>query len=121
MDLWDIRQQGQIHAAQAGVDQANSKARNAERKTESLQQQIDHLTLLCQSMWELLRDHSDLADDLLLAKVADIDTRDGKADGKIGKQVLPCPSCGANCNTASQHCTMCGEDLKRHKPHIFEA
>lgn len=121
MDLWDLHQHGQIKEVQRETGRANDKARDAERKTESFQRQLDHLTLLCQSMWELLQEHSGLSEQQLRVKIADIDTRDGKADGKIGAQVFPCPVCSANCNSASQRCTMCGEDLKKHKPHIFEA
>ena len=121
MDLWDIHQQGQIKSANDAAGKAQSKARDAERGVHNLQRQVDHLTILSQALWELLREHTDLTDQLLLAKVADIDTRDGRTDGKIGSQVFPCPSCGANCHSSSQHCTMCGGDLKQHKPHIFEA
>ena len=71
-------------------------------------------------MWDLLREHTGLTDDQLRVKVADVDTRDGQADGKISGQVFPCPACGSNCNSSRQNCTMCGEDLKKHKPHIFE-
>ena len=121
MDLWDIHQQGQINSANDAAGDARSKAQDAERGVQNLQRQVDHLTLLSQALWELLREHTNLTEQLLLAKVADIDTRDGKADGKIGSQVFPCPSCGANCNSSSKYCTMCGGDLSKNKPHIFEA
>ena len=121
MDLWDISQDGRINDAANTAGKAQAKAERANEELRGMQRQIDHLTLLCQSMWELLREETNLSDQILRAKVADVDTRDGKADGKINPQVFPCPACGANCNTTRQSCTMCGEDLKSHKPHLFEA
>ena len=120
MDLWDIHQEGRISSASADAGSAKNKADRVSDDLHRLQRQVDHLTLMCQSMWELLRTQTGLSDTQLRAKVADVDTRDGQADGKIGPQVFPCPACGANCNSSRQNCTMCGEDLKKHKPHIFE-
>lgn len=124
MSLWDLRQSGQIHGLQRDTAQAGSKAERAENKIDDFrrttERQIEHLTLMCQAMWELLGEQAGVTEAQLRAKVADIDTRDGRADGKISPSVFPCPSCGANCNSARQICTMCGEDLKKHKPHLFE-
>lgn len=120
MDFFDIHQEGRINRANADADRANSKARENTTELQLLQRQVDHLTLLSQSMWELLSEHSGLSDQLLRAKIAEIDTRDGKADGKIGASVFPCPKCAANCHSTSQRCTMCGVDLRGHKAHLFE-
>jgi hypothetical protein len=120
MDLWDIHQDGRIRETSRESANASNKANRAAEDVQRLQRQVEHLTLVCQSMWELLREHTSLTDDLLRVKVADVDTRDGKAEGKISGQIFPCPACGANCNSSRQKCTMCGEDLKKHKPHIFE-
>jgi hypothetical protein len=120
MGLWDIHQDGRIRSASREADTAKTKINRASEDLLKLQRQVAHLTLMCQSMWEVLREQTGLTDDQLRVKVADVDTRDGRADGKIRGQVFPCPACGANCNSSRQNCTMCGEDLKKHKPHIFE-
>jgi hypothetical protein len=72
-------------------------------------------------MWELSRDETGLSDNQLRTKMADVDTRDGKADGKITPTVFSCPACGANSNSSRQSGTMCGEDHKKLEPHLFEA
>ncbi len=120
MDLWDIHHQGRINAASTEARHANSKASAVATDLVLMERRIDHLTLLCQSMWELLREQSGLSDKQLRAKIADVDTRDGRADGKIRNKIFPCPKCQANCHSSSQSCTMCGEDLKMHKPHLFQ-
>lgn len=121
MDLWDLHNQGRINAASTEARHASSKASGVATDLHLLERRVDHLTLLCQSMWELLRDHSDLSEQQLRAKIADVDTRDGKADGKIRKNTFPCPKCQATCHSANQSCIMCGADLKMHKTHLFEA
>ena len=121
MDLWDLNQEGRISAASTNAQYASSKASAVATDVTLMERRVDHLTLLCQSMWELLRDQSGLSDQQLRAKIADIDTRDGKADGKINSSVFPCPKCKANCHSTSQFCVMCGQDLKMHKAHLFES
>ncbi|MGC6426852.1 MAG: hypothetical protein ACON5H_07655 [Akkermansiaceae bacterium] len=121
MDIWDIQQASQIREATNDAVEAKQQAHRTNDELTGLQRQVDHLTLLCQSMWEVLREHTGLDDKTLRAKIADVDTRDGKADGKIQPQVFPCPQCGSNCNSTRQSCIMCGADLKGDKPHIFEA
>ena len=118
--ITDQHQDDRSKKHRSGSEEALEHSEIVARELLSQQRQIQHLTLLCQSMWELLRDHTGLTDKELSSKVADVDARDGKADGKISKQVFACPSCGKNCNTSSQKCIWCGEDLLLHKPHIFE-
>ena len=101
-------------------ERAMDVAQSAYYDHHDQQKQIEHLTLLCQSMWELLRDTTGLTDDQLRHKVSVVDSRDGHSDGKISKQVFACPRCGKNCNSTNDRCVMCGADLRLHKPHIFE-
>lgn len=121
IDFWDLQQQGQINEANHNASRANDSADQAKGELIGMQRQLDHLTLLCQSMWEVIQEETAITEAQFRAKIADVDTRDGKADGKINPQVFPCPSCGANCNSARQRCTMCGADISGHKPHLFEA
>lgn len=121
MDIWDISQEAQINDVRRETSRAQNSANEAKSELAAMQRQLDHLTLLCQSMWEVLREETGITEEQFRAKINEIDIRDGKADGKINPQVFPCPSCGANCNSARQRCTMCGADISGHKPHLFEA
>jgi hypothetical protein len=84
----------------------------------SINQKIDKLSLCCQAMWELLRDHSDLTEEDIDAKVIEIDNRDGKSDGTISAQMIYCSSCGRPSNTNRSNCVICGAELN--KPHKFD-
>ena len=124
MDLWDIHQHGQIRQNQKEAARASGKADRVDSKIDELRRDTDrkisHLTLLCQSMWELLQEHTELTDQHLRVKMADVDTRDGRANGKIDPTTFNCPKGGAVCNSTRKNCIMCGEDLTLHKTHIFE-
>ena len=116
--LWDVYQQGQINSAGQSADRAERKSDNVKEDLRRLQKQVDHLTLACQSMWELLRDRTEFSELDLEEKILEIDLRDGRADNKIGTQVLQCPACGKNTNSKRPTCIMCGAPI--HKPHLFD-
>lgn len=84
------------------------------------QRKIEHLTFLCQSMWEVLRGQIGLSDSELRAKVTGVDSRDGKVDGEISQQLFACQRCRENCNSSNKICIICGEDLSQPKPNISE-
>jgi len=52
-----------------------------------------------------------LTEDDLAAKVAEIDARDGVADGRITKQPRTCPGCGHTVYPRHKKCLYCGADL----------
>lgn len=121
IDFWHVDQSDEIDKARHEASRAKDSADQAKSDLIGMQRQLDHLTLLCQSMWEIIQEETEITEAQFRAKIADVDTRDGKADGKISPQVFACPYCGANCNSARQRCTMCGADISGHKPHLFEA
>jgi hypothetical protein len=83
-----------------------------QRDYNSLEDRVDKLLLACTALWELLRDRTDLTEDDLLAKVQEVDLRDGQADGKITKTVKKCPACGRTMSPRHRQCLYCGaEDL----------
>lgn len=69
-------------------------------------------------MWELLRDHSDLTEDHLKAKILEVDARDGTVDGKIGHEIIDCPDCGQKTGTRRSFCVFCGHTIE--DPHAFK-
>lgn len=116
--IWDLYQQQGIHTAQRTAQRASSKAEDATAELARLKRQVEHLTLVSQAMWELLRQHNGLTDEQLRAQVLEVDLRDGAADGKIAAQTLVCGNCGNNTHSRRKLCVMCGELVER--PHIFE-
>ena len=70
------------------------------------------------SIVEVAREHSGLTDEQLLAKVSEIDLRDGVADGKIRGGAEPCKKCGRTLSKRHMSCMYCGEPII--KEHTFQ-
>ncbi len=116
--LWEMYQQRGIRAAESSASRAESKAQNVGRTIRLLEGKVDALALTCQAMWELLRDRSKLTEDDLIAKVNEIDLRDGREDGKMSTDAIPCSNCGRMVSKRHERCMYCGEDVE--KEHAFQ-
>ena len=108
---WDVLQHFQIANAMSASDLASNKIDGLISRKDDTQQELEQLTLACQAMWELLRDHIGVTDDQLKAKILEIDARDGMVDGKITGEVIDCPHCGQKASTTNPTCQYCGKRL----------
>jgi hypothetical protein len=113
----DLYQQGQIASATAKAEHAKTETEILRHQITDLQRKSDALTIACQALWELLRPRMDIDDGALLAKMQEIDLRDGRADGKISTALIPCPRCHRQSNGARKNCLYCGEVLP--VTHVF--
>ncbi|MBT9568352.1 MAG: zinc ribbon domain-containing protein [Thiobacillus sp.] len=120
--LWDLLQQGQIGQANATAESAKqSSANNAERLHKEvlrLEARMERLAIITQGLWELLREKADLTEKDIEAKIAEIDIRDGRKDGKILGKPTTCPKCERPTHTRLRSCPYCGTALD--KGHIVE-
>lgn len=76
-----------------------------------LREQVDHLTLVCSAMWQLIRERTNLTEQDLAERVAIIDAKDGVADGKMTKTVKKCPKCNRTMSPKHSRCLYCGESI----------
>ncbi|MDA1053775.1 MAG: hypothetical protein O3C40_25280 [Planctomycetota bacterium] len=111
--LWDMIQQSQIHDAQSSAADAFRRADQVRRDVDRSQATIDALALSCAAMWELLSEKLGVADQELMAKIEEIDLRDGKLDGKMPSAKQECPDCTRNNNSKRVRCIYCGTVLPR--------
>ena len=116
--LWELYQQSQIRDASATATRAESKAQNFGYEIARLEDRIESLALTCQALWEVARDQSGLSDEQLLAKVSEIDLRDGVADGKMSHGTQSCSNCGRTLSKRHMSCMYCGHPIV--KPHVFQ-
>jgi hypothetical protein len=116
--IWEAYQQQKVAGAERSAEVAVSVAKRQRDEIEGLEQQIEHLTLVCQAMWELIRDRTDFSEEHLEQKVIEIDVRDERLDGKIQSKLIQCPQCNRNNSTRRRNCVICGAFLD--KEHIFE-
>ena len=122
VDLWDVFQQGQIESASASAHLAQTTALNTEdrvkREIGRLEAKIDALALVSQALWELVREQTTLSDDDIRAKIAEIDERDGRVDGRLLGGPIQCVGCGRPAHTRQSACMYCGTKIER--KHVFE-
>jgi hypothetical protein len=92
--------------------QARASAREAASVAEGMKGEVERLLLLSQALWEILREKHGLTDDELVKKIAEIDLRDGRLDGRLAPSasggVKECPECGRPLGKKRPVCIYCG-------------
>src|SRR5688500_15897868 len=96
--LFDLYQQRQIGEAQSRASDAKNASDQLRFEVRDLKRRADALTIACQALWEIVRAQGSLGDEALVAKMQEVDARDGRADGRISTTLLPCPTCGRKSN-----------------------
>ena len=114
----DLYQQGRIVAAENRAGDAAHAAQRVTRDVDRLKARDEAITLASQALWEIVREKLGMDDADLLAKIQEVDLRDGKADGKITRQGITCPDCSRVNNSTRKHCLYCG--FKQPVSQVFE-
>ena len=65
--------------------------------------------LICESLWELLAEKTNLTLDDLHQKLYEVDMRDGVLDGKNQRQATECPNCRHMVSSRHPACLYCGQ------------
>ncbi len=81
----------------------------------ALTDRIDRLEMICEAMWMLIREKTNLQDEDLLAQMAALDLTDGQADGKVARGPIRCGKCSRPNSRRHDFCIYCGT-LIRTKP-----
>lgn len=106
--FWEMYQQTQIHSAQSMANRAESKAESNKEYFRLLEGKISSLALACQSLWEILEENTDITREQLLAKMEEVDLRDGRKDGKLSPTSDSCSECGRKTSRRRPICLYCG-------------
>ena len=116
--IWEIYQQTKIADAERNAEKATRRTESYASDLERVRKQMDRLALASQSLWELVREQTDLTEKDLQMKILEVDQRDGKADGKMSVQLMACGACGKSTNSKRVTCVFCGERVQ--SPHAFD-
>lgn len=112
MGLWDLHQEMSIRAVRA--DQAATEAASVQRHRSTrdevwrLEDRLERLLLLTDALWELASERLGVTEEDLAAKVAEIDGRDGRVDGRRPRAARRCAACRAAVPHGRATCTFCG-------------
>jgi hypothetical protein len=120
MDLldffWNVRQQGQIGEVRAKTELAHSDARAQESALADLSRRFDRLALVTQALAELLSERARVSEADLVARIEEIDLRDGKRDGRVSAAPRACPECHREVAGHRTTCLYCGAVLEAATP-----
>ena len=110
--LRDIHQSGRIADAQASAEFSAYKAERVAGKIEDVEERLDKLALLNYALWSLLQERLNVTEAELLARVQELDLKDGKLDGRISSGVVNCNDCQRPLSKRHRKCLYCGFELE---------
>jgi len=106
--FWDLAQQKQITDSVKLVGKAQAKTEDVVQYSKETSSRLDRLSIISRAMWELLSEKLNISEAELMAKMSEIDLRDGKADGKFSSSAKHCVSCNRPINILHTVCLYCG-------------
>ena len=108
--LWELWQHRRISDSESAAAAAKTTSHDAIARIEELEYTTEKLLLLSRALWEIIQERDGVDDETLLAKVRDIDMRDGRLDGRLARPlVVKCPKCANALNKKHRRCIYCGE------------
>ena len=90
-------------AAHPGGGVADALAERALQESQRVRADIERLLMMCEALWDILREQHGYSDEELFRRITEIDLRDGRADGRVA----PSPPV---------HCEACGHVVSKHRP-----
>src|SRR3954451_25360968 len=116
--IWELLQEDRIHEADQTAWRAHVSARDAEWDIQTLEQKVrrleertERLTLAAMAMAEILREQGGISEEVIEAKIREIDLRDGQPDGKLSPRGKRCGQCGRVTSPTRATCLYCGTPL----------
>ena len=76
-----------------------------------LESKVNALALVCEAMWELLSEKTDLDADDINRKMDEIDNRDGRRDGRMNMPLSDCQRCRRPIQAGQNKCIYCEEPI----------
>lgn len=109
--LWELQQQRNIHEAREKASRSESTANATAQRLLAAERQIDRALLIQTALLELLRERLGISEEQVLAKIEEVDLRDGKRDGRMISPPKPCPQCARRNHAMRISCLYCGKPL----------
>ena len=99
------------------ASEAGGKASRATTETIELRREVNRLLMITEALWDFIREREGLSDEQLVAKIDEIDLRDGALDGRSAKTPpTQCDACGRTLAKRQPVCIYCGTDAESRDP-----
>lgn len=109
-----------IQSVQRSAQSEAELGRKRQRaETQDLEDQIDRLKLICESMWELMSEVTGLTNEQLEQRIHEVDMDDGKADGRKVHPPAPCTTCDSMIPSTAKVCAFCSAPAPSRSPFAF--
>ena len=107
--IWNLSQEQRLNGLNSATRGIQNQAERARQDVRDNDSRIDRLALVCEAMWSLIQECTDLTEKDLAQRVTDLDLKDGQLDGKFVKDIVNCDECGAAISHKYQRCLFCGQ------------
>ena len=113
--LWEMFQTKYIYDTKTEL---RTRSREVESKTidlkgeiRALNEKVDMMALISQSLWAYIQEHHELTDEDLMNKIKEVDLFDGVQDGKVAhRKTHKCKKCHHIVNKRHNKCYYCGSE-----------
>lgn len=95
--------------AQREASSAKHSAQRAEAQLKLMEANLAKTLMICEALWELLAEKTNLTLDDLHKKLYEVDMRDGVLDGKNQRPIVECPNCNRSVSPRHPACLYCGQ------------
>ena len=96
------------HHASAATPLNAGPAEGGRVDVEELRTRVARLAMICEALWEILKEKNALPADLINLKVAELDVSDGRLNGRKANAIVPCKQCNRVLQPGRQACFYCG-------------
>ena len=101
-------------SAEAAAAASSTQARSVRTDVDLLRGDIERLLMITEALWGILKEKHGYTDEELTNRVAEIDRRDGKVDGRVAQSPPgSCPRCNRTLERQRTYCLYCGQAIAR--------
>lgn len=120
MDMFDMVQHRQIRNTRSQVNSVQTemeiKAKRIDSEVDMLEERLEKMRTLCEAMWQLVCETTGLTDEHLAYRLYELDSADGRRDGKKQLIASTCSACSAKINPRLKACQFCGVEAPIRPP-----
>lgn len=91
--------------------QASAESHEQSRKLEGILRHLRFMSMANEAMLEILTERVGVTEEELRRKMAEIDARDTRRDGRMSSMPSPCKKCGQTVDSSKVMCLYCGEPV----------